>query len=390
MQTSLVNIKCSTDGDCCACTVGDYTKLPGTSYYCWEGSECTDYESCKEPDEKCAIASQSDFDKYWSGYDIAGTCNNLTVDCAALGYDTCTAGTGVTCKDGTEPYRCPFDHTKVYCESGCSSSCEFITEADCELAYFGSNCTKDSAGCYNPTSCKTGYGKTTAQCSNGEAGNWTLGSADEYGCALCQCENTCVNKISTVPGNATAVYETCTACNQTTQIITDFKCNEGYTKSQDGTACVAACGPEFNLTSCPTNGICSECGGLFKLDQCQSGYTLSNNTCVEAIPEIIITYYEKTLYCTGVNLGNKAYDVGTVYGNLICPNGEVSATYALNDAFEFYINYIEADIGQMCYVPDRFVSRAEVAAGVKQGSQTISCPEGSSSKLKITFKYYKY
>ena len=238
MQTSLVNIKCSTDGDCCACTVGDYTKLPGTSYYCWEGSECTDYESCKEPDEKCAIASQSDFDKYWSGYDIAGTCNNLTVDCAALGYDTCTAGTGVTCKDGTEPYRCPFDHTKVYCESGCSSSCEFITEADCELAYFGSNCTKDSAGCYNPTSCKTGYGKTTAQCSNGEAGNWTLGSADEYGCALCQCETTCVNKISTIPGNATAVYETCTACNQTTQIITDFKCNEGYTKSSDGKSCV--------------------------------------------------------------------------------------------------------------------------------------------------------
>lgn len=114
--TTLANIKCNTDDGCCSCTVGAYTKLPGTTdSYCWEGSNCYDYESCKE---KCTIAYQSDFDNFWSGYDVNDTCSNLTVDCQTLGYTSGTAGTGVTCTDGTEPYRCPFDHTAVYCESG--------------------------------------------------------------------------------------------------------------------------------------------------------------------------------------------------------------------------------------------------------------------------------
>ena len=272
-KTTLANIKCSTDSDCCACTVGAYTKLPGTDSYCWEGATCSDYETCKEEVEQCVIAYQSDFDNFWSGYDVGGTCRNLTVDCATLGYDSGSAGANVTCKDGTEPYRCPFDHTQVYCESGIGNSCEFISEADCELAYFGSNCTVDSASCYNPTSCKTGYGKSTTACANGEAGDWSLGSMDEYGCAVCQCESTCVNKISTIPGNATAVTEICQSCYQTTSIITGFTCNEGYTKSADGTSCVATCSSEYNLPNCPANAYCTECGNMFKFENCNDTYT---------------------------------------------------------------------------------------------------------------------
>ena len=352
MQTSLVNIKCSTDGDCCACTVGDYTKLPGTSYYCWEGSECTDYESCKK--QKCAIASQSDFDKYWSGYDIAGTCKNLTVDCAALGYDTCTAGTGVTCKDGTEPYRCPFDHTKVYCESGCSSSCEFITKADCELIYFGSNCTKDSAGCYKPTSCKTGYGKTTAQCSNGEAGNWTLGSADEYGCALCQCETTCVDKISTIPGNATAVYETCTACNQTTQIISDFKCNEGYTKSQDGKSCVEiTCSDNYarSAADCGTTGTLgwtlgtvTDEAGCFKCEKksCPTGTSVGCS--IYSYKSGTTNYYRGNTQCIKcTTCPNNGYAIGSGKGG--CDSGQIRVESSDPKCYECKTGYDREQYG---------------------------------------------
>lgn len=80
---------------------------------------------------KCNACSgkTSNFDAFWKGYYVAPatvypvqTCVNstgkLTVDCAVLGYDSGTAATGRKCKDGTEPYRCPFNHEAVYCASG--------------------------------------------------------------------------------------------------------------------------------------------------------------------------------------------------------------------------------------------------------------------------------
>ena len=323
-------------------------ELPGSKLYCWKGCRCT------EP-PKCEISYQSDFDNYWAGYSVnsANGCNNLTVDCATLGYDTGTAGTGVTCKDGTEPYRCPFDHTKVYCESGINGSCEFITKADCEKTYFGSNCTVDSSKCYKPTSCKTGYGKTTAQCSNGEAGNWTLGQTDEYGCAVCQCESTCVNKISTIPGNATAVYENCTACNQTTQIISDFKCNEGYTKSQDGNSCVKiTCSDNYarSAADCGTTGTlgwtlgtvtddagCYQC----KMKTCPSGSSVGCT--VHSYKTGMTNYYRGDTQCiTCTTCPNNGYPIDS-YSQ--CASGQIQIKSSDPNCFECKTAYDREQYG---------------------------------------------
>lgn len=237
-ETSYANIKCPSSCTYDCSSLGSYTPLPGTSNYCWSGAECR--PAPEKPAETCKIVYQSDFDNFWEGYDAATNCRNLTVNCAILGYDTGKADTGVKCKDGTEPYRCPFDHTAVYCESGIEDSgCQYTTQSTCEMSYFGSTCTPDSKGCWNPNVCKDGYGKTTTQCSGGDAGNWTLGDADEYGCALCQCTSTCKNYTGGKPEHAQYTTATCESCGKKETVTTGWECNSGYHKNTAGTSCVA-------------------------------------------------------------------------------------------------------------------------------------------------------
>lgn len=253
-ETSYANIKCPSSCTYGCLNIGTYTPLPGTSNYCWSGAECA--PEPEKPAETCKIVYQTDFDNFWEGYDAATKCRNLTVNCAVLGYDTGKADTGVKCKDGTEPYRCPFDHMAVYCESGIEDSgCQYTTQSTCEMSYFGSTCTPDSKGCWNPNACKDGYGKTTTQCSGGDAGNWSLGNADEYGCALCQCTSTCTNYTGGKPEHAEYTTGTCKSCGKTETVTTGWECDDGYQKS--GNSCV--------LTTCPegfTAGLTdpSQCG----------------------------------------------------------------------------------------------------------------------------------
>ena len=250
-QTNFGNIKCS---DECEnnCRIGSYTALPGTDKYCWEGAECLDntplIEQCTEP-------QQSDFDNFWGGYDVAGECQNLSVDCTTLGYNSGDAGAGAKCVGGSEPYRCPFDHTKVYCAYGIAGACIFYTKADCELSYFGSVCTSDSSNCYNPGSCKSGYAQKVEECVSTEEGTYILGQKDEYGCGACICQNTCTDK-ATVPENATAVTEPCTSCGITQDIVVGYTCNDGYQKDENGLCVKLECseGHYKDVKSCGQEG----------------------------------------------------------------------------------------------------------------------------------------
>ena len=248
-------------------------------YYCWTGE-------CREiPDEVCENPHQSDFDKFWKGYDFQGDnqCHNLEIDCATLGYNTCSADINTKCKDGSEPFRCPFDHMRVYCESGCATQkCDYDTQNSCETYNYNSICSKDAEGCWNPTACKTGFAKSVSACANGVPGDWSLGDTDDFGCASCSCSSNCYDKISSsqIPANASPTWEVCSACNQSVQIISGFSCNQGYTISQDGKSCVAACGDEYNLTECVLNGVCSECDGKYKLDSCKESTGLYNGQCI--------------------------------------------------------------------------------------------------------------
>lgn len=291
-ETSYANIKCPSSCTYGCLNIGTYTPLPGTSNYCWSGAECA--PEPEKPAETCKIVYQTDFDNFWEGYDAATKCRNLTVNCAVLGYDTGKADTGVKCKDGTEPYRCPFDHMAVYCESGIEDSgCQYTTQSTCEMSYFGSTCTPDSKGCWNPNVCKDGYGKTTTQCSGGDAGNWSLGDADEYGCALCQCTSTCKNYTGGKPEHAEYTTSTCESCGKKETVTTGWECNSGYHKNTAGTSCVAdvteSCeskgynsNPVYNNTYCErvtisingTSTTCFDCKtcdnqGLIEVKSCE-------------------------------------------------------------------------------------------------------------------------
>lgn len=158
IKTTVANIKCPEDCEYGCSSVGNKAedKLPDSKYYCWSGANCASRplveDSCVDP--------LSNFDYYWVGYDVNSNCRNLTVDCAELGYTTGTAASGVKCKDKSEPHRCMFDHTKVFCASGL---CLYVNEAACEKANTGWDCEPDPydpddyQDCYIPSKCKTGY-----------------------------------------------------------------------------------------------------------------------------------------------------------------------------------------------------------------------------------------
>ena len=243
-EVSLSDIKCPSRCEYDCLNLGTKVQLPGSnSKYCWTGAECK-----PKPEPQCTISYQSDFDNFWQGYDAATDCTNLTVDCNTLGYDTGSAETGVKCKDGSEPYRCPFDHAMVYCESGIEDTgdtCTYTTASECETYYFGSLCRADSNGCYNPYACATGYGKTIKECSGGKAGNWSLGGYDAFGCSECKCTRVCDNEYTgSLSDNAEWVSGSCDSCGITTTVHIGWKCKTGYQKNVAGTGCI--------LSTCPT------------------------------------------------------------------------------------------------------------------------------------------
>ena len=302
-ETLYANIKCPSSCTYGCLNIGTYTTLPGTSNYCWSGAECA-----PEPEklaETCKIVYQSDFDNFWEGYDVATKCRNLTVNCAVLGYDTGKADIGVMCKDGTEPYRCPFDHTAVYCESGIEDSgCQYTTQSTCEMSYFGSTCTPDSKGCWNPNACKDGYGKTKAQCSSSENGNWSLGSSDEFGCAQCNKKECPTIKVKypvygSSSGSAAYTYRNVQATTNSSEAACGTLASKGWSTVLTGSysgddACwvcepkfcpvgystdktsIADCGDSslwsFNLASTAAgDDLCGKC--TLKTTTCPSGYT---------------------------------------------------------------------------------------------------------------------
>lgn len=121
--------KCRTEPGCDA---GE-TYVSTQKYDCNETNQTPSFR--RSGDGWCASCvckdRTSDFDAFWKQYYAepsnatpANTCamgqGKIEYNCEKLGYDTGKAITGKKCSDGTEPYRCPFDHEQVYCASGIS------------------------------------------------------------------------------------------------------------------------------------------------------------------------------------------------------------------------------------------------------------------------------
>ena len=370
-ETLYSNIKCPSSCTYGCLNLGTYTPLPGTSNYCWSGAECA--PEPEKPIETCTIVYQSDFDNFWQGYDAATDCKNLTVDCTTLGYDTGKADTGVMCKDGTEPYRCPFDHTAVYCESGIEeSSCEFATQATCEMSYFGSTCTPDSKGCWNPNVCKDGYGKTTTQCSGGDAGNWSLGDADEYGCALCQCTSTCKNYTGGKPEHAEYTTSTCESCGKKETVTTGWECSKPFVNNESNTDCVCPVVCPEPMTTKPAHSHfgtieCNMCGEIKYIDsfwECDDGFR-----------------YEKSCDCCVLDTDCKSFVGTTCMPHAQCTsdttNGVTIYTFSkCDEANGYFLANCECVCTQTC--SDKVTSKPEHSQYVE-----VDCTAcGVSTKIK--------
>ena len=370
-ETLYSNIKCPSSCTYGCLNLGTYTPLPGTSNYCWSGAECA--PEPEKPIETCTIVYQSDFDNFWQGYDAATDCKNLTVDCTTLGYDTGKADTGVMCKDGSEPYRCPFDHTAVYCESGIEeSSCEFATQATCEMEYFGSACTPDSKGCWNPNACKDGYGKTTTQCSGRDAGNWSLGNADEYGCALCQCTSTCTNYTGGKPEHAKYTTGTCKSCGKTETVTTGWECISPFVNNESNTDCVCPVVCPEPMTTKPAHSHfgkieCNMCGEIKYIDsfwECDDGFR-----------------YEKSCDCCVLDTDCKSFVGTTCMPHAQCTsdttNGVTIYTFSkCDEANGYFLANCECVCTQTC--SDKVTSKPEHSQYVE-----VDCTAcGVSTKIK--------
>ena len=320
-ETTLANVKCPSECTNGCSDIGKYYTLPGsTNKVCWEGATCR-----PDKQEVCPISYQSNFDKFWQGYDVAGDCQNLTVDCDKLGYNTGTAATGDKCKDGTEPYRCPFDHEAVYCESGIeyiAPACQYDTKIKCETSYSNSICAQDTSGCYNPSGCKSGYGKAASACGTQGANGWTLGTKDANGCGKCtakSCTTGTTKRCSTGYTETDTGYYSgdnkCYRCTITT-------CSTGYAKD------VSACGTQGangwtlgtkdangcgKCTAKPcTTGTTEHCGAGY--NENQTGYS-GNDVCYSCTAKPCPTGSATDKIC---DAGYKKTETGDISGNDKC------------------------------------------------------------------------
>lgn len=182
--------------------------------------------------------------------------------CADLGYSK-THVSGCT-----DYIYCPFDTSYKKCVTArtANNRCNNFALNDCPA---NANCDY-CATAYKIVGCDSGY---------------TLKNN------TCVCATSCTNKISqsAIPANATAVTESCTACDVSTNIITDWKCNTGYTKV--GSRCelaYASCESAGYLSSKVTNATCQSytiylTNGTQKTCYsnctCNEGFELSGNTC---------------------------------------------------------------------------------------------------------------
>lgn len=184
--------------------------------------------------------------------------------CADLGYSKASL-TG--CAD---IIYCPFDTSYKKCVTPKS--------ADDQCGAYGLNSCPANANC---DYCATAY--KIVGCDSG----YTLTNN------TCVCATSCANKISqsSIPANATATTQSCTACGVTSNIIVGWKCNTGYT--QIGARCELAtsdCESAGLLSQAVTNANCDShtiylTNGTQKTCysncSCKDGFTIVNNACVE-------------------------------------------------------------------------------------------------------------
>ena len=160
--------------------------------------------------------------------------SSSAADCVTLGYH---AAYVPNCK---HYLRCPLNTAYTSCvafNDDVAPDCSDYPLTACPKNGICQNCP-DDATYKKLIDCKSDYHLNNAQ-------------------TACVCNKTCVNSVVTLPNNAEYKYEECYACGEKSDIISGWKCKDGYQKTSDGTKCelsTCAAGYAKSVDGCGDTG----------------------------------------------------------------------------------------------------------------------------------------
>ncbi len=248
--------KCGSKGNMNGWTSSGIDSYNGqTQCYTCAKKNCPDGYNTNKPNVgSCGTSGASGWDWDGNGYSGDEVCGKCTPKTCPTGYSTekkSIDNCGTTKDKG-------WTFEKSSTNSG-ENVCGKCTARDCESGYNTNSSVNDCS--YPGTEFAKKVASTTrfngdATCYKCEctATNdncpWTEGEQGmgELGKKCCNgqyqsCKNLCKNTVE-VPEHAQGVKQSCTGCGITTDIVTSWTCNEGYTESADGKKCDVAKCPE--------------------------------------------------------------------------------------------------------------------------------------------------
>ena len=323
---------------------GGYVKKDGN---CIPEVDCSSYPLSSCPDNAtCAKCTDADgntsyrFDKCNTGYTKSGdicVCEKVCEDLftgtvpenATLKTETCTAcGVSTTIKTG---YTCNNGYSDSNGSCVCSTVCKDTYTKP--IPAHGKAKTEQCTACGVTTDIVTDFACDNEYAKKGDS---------------CVCEKVCEDTFTgRIPENATAKTETCTACGETSQIVTDFTCNTGYTKSGDSCVCSKVCEDTFTGTI-PEHGVaitqpCEACGVTTEIVTnwtCEGNYTKEDDKCVcskvcadtftDPIPEHGIATTEP---CVACGVTTNIVTGFTCEGSYTKQNGECVCSKVCSDTY---------------------------------------------------------
>ncbi|MDY4885392.1 MAG: hypothetical protein SO141_03980 [Alphaproteobacteria bacterium] len=221
--------------------------------------------------------------------------------CAKVCKDTYTGGIPANAKALTELCTACGETSEIIigftCNSGYNqsgNSC--VCAKTCADTYTGSIPANATATTEQCTACGVSSTIITGYtCKSGYEGN------------DCHCSKVCSDTYTgSIPTNATATKETCVACGVSKSIVTGWTCNTGYMKVGNTCEKIIDCS-SHTLASCPSHANCSQCTDnsgktTYRFESCTSEYTLSGGVCVcaKTCADVVTTKPANSTFTTEV------------------------------------------------------------------------------------------
>ena len=304
------------EGDDCHCS-----KVCSDTY---TGSIPTNATATKETCVACGVSKS--IVTGWTcdtGYmKVGGTCEKI-IDCSSHTLTSCPSHANCSqCTDNSGKTTYKFEScTSEYTLSGgvcvCAKTCaDVVTTKPANSTFMTETCT----ACGVSSTIKTGW-----VCNNG------YNRSDNS----CVCAKTCADTYTgSIPANATADTEVCTACGVSSTIKTGWTCNSGYVKSGNSCVCAKTCADTYT-GSLPDNAYyttetCTACGINTTIKTgwaCNSGYHKSGSSCVCDVT------------CNDTYTGTKPTNASWVYGNCTA----CGVTTKIKTDYECYAGYEGSD-----------------------------------------------